>query len=342
MGKLPNGKIAMLPKSMTAIGISQPGGPEMLKPESRPLPSLGPHEVLIEVRAAGVNRPDVLQRRGLYPPPKGASDIPGLEVAGDVVAIGTAVQRVSVGDKVCALLAGGGYAQYAAADAGSCLPIPKGWSYLQAAAIPETMFTVWSNLFERGFAADGDHVLVHGGSSGIGTTAIQLCKTFGVTIYVTAGTDEKCAACLKLGADAAINYKTKDFSAEILKLTGNKGVDVVLDMVGGAYVPRNLACMAEAGRHVSIAVQGGVSAEINLFDIMRKRLTLTGSTLRPRAPDFKAALAASLQELVWPALDEGRCLPVIDSVFPLEKAGDAHIRIDSGAHIGKIMLEVTT
>jgi NADPH:quinone reductase len=332
----------MLPKSMIAIGIGQAGGPEALKPETRPLPSLGAFDVLIDIRAAGVNRPDVLQRRGFYPPPPGASDIPGLEVAGDVVAIGPQVQRVSVGDRVCALLAGGGYAQFAAADEGSCLPMPQGWSYLQAAAIPETMFTVWSNLFERAYAAEGDHVLIHGGSSGIGTTAIQLCKEFGVTVYVTAGTDEKCAACIKLGADAAINYNTQDFSAEILKLTGNKGVDVVLDMVGGSYVPRNLACMAEAGRHVSIAIQGGASSEINLFDIMRKRLILTGSTLRPRSPEFKAAIAASLQELVWPALNESRCLPVIDSVFSLEKACDAHIRIESGAHIGKIMLEVTT
>ncbi len=330
----------MLPATMIAIDISAPGGPDALTLTQRPLPDLGPHGVLIAVRAAGVNRPDVLQRLGFYPPPPGASDIPGLEVAGDVVAIGSDVTRMAVGDKVCALIPGGGYAAYAAADEGSCLPIPKNWNYVQAAAIPETMFTVWSNLFERAYAADGDHVLVHGGSSGIGTTAIQLCKEFDVTVFVTAGTDEKCAACLALGADAAINYKTQDFVAEVLKLTQSKGVDVVLDMVGGSYVARNLACLAEAGRHVSIAVQGGATAEINLFNIMRKRHILTGSTLRARDAGFKAALANSLRELVWPALNAGRCLPVIDSVFPLEAACDAHIRIDSGQHIGKIVLEV--
>jgi NADPH:quinone reductase len=330
----------MLPTHMTAIGISQPGGPDRLIAQTRPLPALGDFDVLIEVHAAGVNRPDVLQRRGFYAPPPGTTDIPGLEVAGDVVAIGPNVRRVALGDKVCALLPGGGYAQYAAADEGSCLPVPLGWSYVQAAAIPETTFTVWSNLFERAFAADGDHVLVHGGSSGIGTTAIALCKEFGITIYVTAGSDEKCAACVQHGANAAINYNTQDFSAEVMKLTNNRGVDIILDMVGGPYVPRNLACLADAGRHVSIAVQGSTTAEINIADIMRRRLTLTGSTLRPRSLEFKAALAASLRELVWPAFNAGRCLPVIDSVFPLERTCDAHIRIDSGAHIGKIMLEV--
>jgi NADPH:quinone reductase len=330
----------MLPNSMTAIGISKPGGPDMLVVQTHPLPACNDFEVLIEVRAAGVNRPDVLQRKGFYAPPPGTTDIPGLEVAGDVVAIGPNVRRVAVGDKVCALLPGGGYAQYVAANEGSCLPVPTGWSYVQAAAIPETTFTIWSNLFERAYAADGDHVLVHGGSSGIGTTAIQLCKEFGITIYVTAGSDEKCAACLKLGADAAINYNTQDFGAEVMRLTNNRGVDIIIDMVGGQYVPRNLACLAQAGRHVSIAVQGGMAAQINIFDIMQRRLTLTGSTLRSRPPEFKAALAASLRELVWPAFDAGRCLPVIDSVFPLEKACDAHIRIDAGAHIGKIVLEV--
>jgi NADPH:quinone reductase len=330
----------MLPKTMKAICIDKPGGPQMLVVEDRPLPVLGDFEVLIAVRAAGVNRPDVLQRKGFYAPPTGTTDIPGLEVAGDVAAVGSKVQRVAVGDKVCALLAGGGYAEYAAIDEGSCLPMPQGWSYIQAAAVPETTFTVWSNLFERAYAADGDTVLVHGGSSGIGTTAIQLCKEFGVTIYVTAGSDEKCAACLKLGADAAINYNAQDFSTEVLKLTNGRGVDVVLDMVGGNYVTRNLACLADAGRHVSIAVQGGKTAEIDIFDIMRRRLMLTGSTLRPRPVEFKAALARSLQELVWPAFDAGRCLPMIDSVFPLEQACDAHIRIDEGAHIGKIVLEV--
>jgi NADPH:quinone reductase len=330
----------MVPTTLQAVAMRQPGGPEVLQIETRPMPILAVQNVLIAVRAAGVNRPDVLQRRGFYAPPPGASDIPGLEVAGDVVAVGAGVQHVAIGDKVCALLPGGGYATYAVADAGSCLPIPNGWSYLQAAAVPETYFTVWSNLFERAYAANGDHVLVHGGSSGIGTAAIQLCKEFGITVYVTAGTDEKCTACLTLGADAAINYKTQDFVAEVLKLTNNRGVDVVLDMVGGHYVPRNLACLAEVGRHVTIAVQGGMTAEVNLFDIMRKRFTLTGSTLRPRAPEFKAAIAHSLRELVWPALDEGRCLPVIDSVFALENACDAHNRIESDSHVGKIMLEV--
>jgi NADPH:quinone reductase len=327
-------------KMMQAVAIRAPGGPEVLVQEARAIPQPGPQELLIAVRAAGVNRPDVLQRKGHYPPPPGASDIPGLEVAGVVAAIGSAVTRFAVGDKICALLAGGGYASHAIAHEGSCLPIPTGMNFVQAAALPETYFTVWSNLFERAYAADGDHILVHGGSSGIGTTAIQLAKEFGVHVYVTAGSDEKCAACVRLGADAAINYKTQDFSAEVLKLTGGRGVDVVLDMVGGSYVPRNMACMAEGARHMSIAVQGGATAEINLFDIMRKRLVLSGSTLRARSVEIKAAIAASLYELVWPVLNEGRCLPIIDSVFPLERACDAHIRIDSGVHIGKIVLEV--
>jgi NADPH:quinone reductase len=323
---------------MTAIAIRAPGDPDVLMPEQRPIPVPGPRQLLLKVHAAGVNRPDVLQRRGLYPPPPGASDIPGLEAAGVVVAVGQGVTRYDIGSRVCALLSGGGYATYALAEEGSALPVPKDWSYAEAASVPETVFTVWSNLFERAFTADGDSVLVHGGSSGIGTTAIILGKEFGLTVYVTAGSDAKCKACLDLGADAAINYKIQDFAEEVKKLTGGSGVDVVLDMVGGNYVPRNLACMKEGGRHVSIAVQGGAMAEVNLFDIMRRRLTLTGSTLRAREPEIKAMIAASLEEMVWPVFDAGRCKPVIDSHFPLEQAAAAHARMESGDHIGKIVL----
>ena len=329
-----------LPETMTAIGISKPGGPDVLIPETRPMPGPGPDEVLIRVHAAGVNRPDILQRMGLYPPPPGASDIPGLEVAGVVVASGSNAHRYQAGSRVCALIPGGGYADYAIAHEGCTLPLPTGWSFAEGACVPETYFTVWTNLFERAYAADGDAVLVHGGSSGIGTTAIQLGKEFGLTVYVTAGSDEKCTSCKALGADAAINYKTQDFVAEIATLTGGRGVDVVLDMVGGSYLPRNLACLTPGGRHVSIAVQGGATAEVNLFDIMRRRLTLTGSTLRTREPEIKAMIASSLEELVWPALDAGRCKPVIDSRFPLAEAAAAHARMESSAHVGKIALIV--
>ncbi len=331
---------ADLPITMMAIAITAPGDPDVLKPEMRPLPSLGTTDVLIRVHAAGVNRPDVLQRRGFYEPPAGVSDIPGLEVSGTIIATGQNVTRFEVGNSVCALVAGGGYAEYCAAPEGQCLPIPKGASFVEAAAIPETFFTVWFNLFERGYAAEGDSVLIHGGSSGIGTTAIMLAKEFGLTVYATAGSAEKCAACLKLGATHAINYKSADFVTEIKNLTEGRGVDIVLDMVAGSYVARNLDCLATMGRHITIAVQGGAMAEINMGKIMQRRLTLTGSTLRPQSVEFKSMIAASLEELVWPVLDSGRCLPVIDSTFELKDAALAHARMESSTHIGKIVLKV--
>ena len=305
----------------------------------RPVPVPSPGEVLIKVAAAGVNRPDVLQRRGMYPPPPGAPDILGLEVAGDVVAAGTGAEQAE-GQKVCALVAGGGYAQYCVAPVGTCLSLPKGLSMVDAAAMPETLFTVWVNLFERGFAADGDWVLVHGGTSGIGTMAITLAGLFGLKIIVTCGSDEKCARALKLGADAAINYKSQDFVEEVHRVTERRGVNVVIDMVGGDYLPRNLACLAEEGRHVSIAIQRGATAEIPIFDIMRRRLMLTGSTLRPRPVEFKTMVADEIARTVWPYVEGGRVRPVIDTVFPLEDALAAHERMASGDHIGKIVLEV--
>jgi NADPH:quinone reductase len=330
-----------LPASMTAISIAAPGDPSVLRPETRPLPDLKPTDVLIAVAAAGVNRPDVLQRRGLYPPPPGATDIPGLEVAGTIVAIGPDVRRWRVSDPVCALVSGGGYATYCAAPEVQCLPKPNALSWTEAAGIPETLFTVWTNVFERGWAADGDVLLVHGGSSGIGTMAISVGKAFGLTVYVTAGSDEKCDFCQSLGADAAINYKSHDFVVEVKRLTDGRGIDVVLDMVGGAYVPRNLACLAEAGRHISIAVQGGATAEINLFDIMRRRLTLSGSTLRNRPEEVKGAIAASIEEIVWPHVEAGLIRPVIDRLFPLSDAAGAHALMETGEHKGKIILEVS-
>ncbi len=333
---------ADLPKTMTAIAISAPGEPDVLKPETRPMPTVGGSDVLIQIHAAGVNRPDVLQRRGLYAPPPGVTDIPGLEVAGTIVAVGQNVTRFQVGARVCALVAGGGYAEYCTAPEGQCLPIPKGASFVEAAAIPETFFTVWFNLFERGYAANGDSVLIHGGSSGIGTTAIMLAKEFGLTVYATAGSDEKCAACEKLGATRAINYRSADFVTEIKNFTEGRGVDIVLDMVAGNYVARNLDCLAIMGRHITIAVQGGIMAEINMAKIMQRRLTLTGSTLRPQSVEFKSMIAASLEELVWPVLDTGRCLPMIDSTYPLKDAATAHVRMESSAHIGKIVLEISS
>ncbi len=322
---------------MTAIDPDGPGGPEVLVPVQRPVPQPGQGEVLLRVAAAGVNRPDVLQRLGKYPMPPGAPTIPGLEVAGEVVANGPGAVRLLPGQKVCALLAGGGYAEYVAVPEGQCLPIPIGLSMVEAASLPETYFTVWSNLFDRAFAADGDRVLVHGGTSGIGVTAILLAKAFGLTVFVTAGSDEKCAAALALGADAAINYKTQDFVAEVGKLGP---VDIVLDMVGGDYLPRNLQCLAEGGRHVSIAMQRGIMAEVNIALIMGKRLTLTGSMLRPRSVEFKTLLADSLAKDVWPLFAHGKLRPIIDSTFPLSAAADAHRRMEAGDHIGKIVLTV--
>jgi NADPH2:quinone reductase len=306
----------------------------------RPVPQPNSGEVLIKVAAAGVNRPDILQRRGMYPPPPGAPDILGLEVAGQVMAAGEGAEQL-IGQRICALVAGGGYAQYCAARAGTCLPVPAALSMVEAAAMPETLFTVWVNLFERGFAADGDWVLVHGGTSGIGTMAIALAKLFGLNIIVTCGTDGKCARAIELGADAAINYRTQDFVEEVHRVTNRQGVNVVIDMIGGDYLPRNLSCLAEEGRHVSIAVQRGATAEIQIFDIMRRRLTLTGSTLRPRPIEFKAMVADEIAKTVWPYAEGGRLRPVIDSTFPLAEAAAAHARMEAGEHVGKIVLEVT-
>jgi putative PIG3 family NAD(P)H quinone oxidoreductase len=293
--------------------------------------------VLIRVAAAGVNRPDVAQRNGAYPPPPGAPSILGLEVAGEVVALGEGALPELLGQPVCALVAGGGYADYVAAEAGLCLPVPNTLSMVEAAAIPETSFTVWSNVYERAYAADGDRLLVHGGTSGIGTMAILLGRIFQVETIVTAGSDEKCAAAIKLGAAHAINYRSQDYVAEVARITGGKGVDIVLDMVGGGYVPRNLDCLAEDGRHVSIAVLGGAKAEIPIWKIMQKRLTLTGSTLRPRSVAFKTAVAQEIASVVWPHVEEGRLKPVIDATFPLAQAADAHRRLDED-HVGKVVL----
>jgi len=329
-----------IPTVMRAIDPEQPGGPEVLRIVERPVPAPGEGEVLIRVAAAGVNRPEILQRMGGYPPPPGAPSILGLEVSGTIVATGADVERDLIGQPVCALIAGGGYAQYAVAPYGQCLPVPEALTMVEAAAMPETLFTVWTNLFERGFAAEGDTVLVHGGTSGIGTMAIGLCNLFGVTVIVTAGSDEKCAAAKVVGADHAINYKTEDFVERVKAITGGKGVAVVLDMVGGDYVPRNMQCLADDGRHVSIAVQGGLQATIPIFEIMRRRLTLTGSTLRPRSVAFKTAVADELAHNVWPQVAEGKLKPVIDTVFRFDQAPDAHRLMESGNHVGKIVLEI--
>jgi NADPH2:quinone reductase len=327
-----------LPDVMTAIDPAEPGGPEVLTPVERPVPRPGAGEVLIKVAAAGVNRPDVLQRKGGYPPPPGAPSIPGLEIAGEIVAVGPGGDEDQIGQKVCALLAGGGYAEYAVAPAGQCLPVPGALLMVEAAAMPETLFTVWTNLFERGYAVEGETVLVHGGTSGIGTMAIKLARLFDLTIIVTAGSDEKCAEAKAIGADHAINYKTQDFVEAVKAITGGKGVAVVLDMVGGDYVPRNLKCLADDGRHVSIAVQRGPEATIPIFEIMRRRLTLTGSTLRPRDTEFKSLVADELARTVWPLVEAGKLKPEIDATFPLAEAADAHRRMEAGDHVGKIVL----
>ena len=329
-----------IPDQMDAIDPEAPGGPEVLRLVQRPVPVPAAGEVLIRVAAAGVNRPDVLQRKGGYPPPPGAPSIPGLEVAGEVVEVGEGVGPEALGQPVCALLGGGGYAQFAAAPWGQCLPVPDALTMLEAAALPETVYTVWTNLFERAYATDGDTVLVHGGTSGIGTTAIALGRLFGLTVIVTAGSDEKVARALELGAAHAINYRTQDFVARVKEITGGRGVAAVLDMVGGDYVPRNLACLADDGRHVSIAVQGGPVATVPIFEIMRRRLTLTGSTLRGRDAAFKTMVADELERTVWPHVDTGRLKPVIDRVYPLSEAAAAHARMEAGDHVGKIVLEV--
>ncbi len=329
---------ATIPPMMRAIDPASPGGPEVLVVVERPVPQPGAGEVLIAVAAAGINRPDILQRMGGYPPPPGSPSIPGLEVAGEIVAVGDDVPVEMLGQPVCALLGGGGYAEYAVAPAGQCLHVPHALTMIEAAAIPETLFTVWTNLFERAFASDGDIVLVHGGTSGIGTMAIALCNIFGVEIIVTAGSAEKCSAAKALGADHAIDYKLEDYVERVKAITGGKGVAAVLDMVGGDYVARNLKCLAEDGRHVSIAVQGGAMATIPVFEVMRRRLTLTGSTLRPRDVAFKSMVADELSRTVWPHVEAGRLKPVIDATFPLGQAADAHRRMESGGHVGKIVL----
>jgi len=327
-----------LPATMTAIGFDVPGGADVLRAEQLPVPRPAAGEVLVKVAFAGVNRPDVLQRQGLYPPPPGASPIPGLEISGSVAALGEGVSALLPGTRVCALVAGGGYAEYCLARAEHCLPVPEDLPLDQAAALPETLFTVWHNLFQRGFARDGETVLVHGGTSGIGTMAIALGRAFGLTVIVTCGGPEKCAAALRLGAASAIDYRSSDFVAEIARLTGGRGVDVVLDMVAGDYVARNLKCLAEDGRHVTIAVQGGARAELNMAVVMTRRYTLTGSTLRPRANAFKAALAQDVLREVWPLVAAGEVRPVMDRMFPLAQAGAAHARMEAGAHVGKIVL----
>jgi NADPH2:quinone reductase len=329
--------VTELPADMMAIGIPTPGGPEALVPERRPVPVPGEGEVLIRVAAAGVNRPDVLQRMGKYPPPPGASDIPGLEVSGTIVAAGDGADML-IGQRVCALLAGGGYAEFAVAPAGQCLPVPDGYDMVEAAALPETLFTVWTNLFERAYAVGGDTVLVHGGTSGIATMAISLCRLFDISTIVTCGSDEKCAAALAWGANHAINYKSQDFVAEVKRITGGQGVQAVLDMVGGDYLPRNLQCLAEDGRHVSIAVLGGPKAEVFIPAIMQKRLTITGSTLRARSVSFKSLVADELMRTVWSFVEEGKLRPAMDQRFPLAEASQAHARMDAGAHVGKIVL----
>jgi len=306
----------------------------------RPIPTLSAHQVLIKVAAAGVNRPDVMQRRGVYPPPPGASDIPGLEIAGTVAALGENVRHLSIGEPVCALVTGGGYADYCTASAALCLPIPEGIDFIQAAALPETFFTVWSNVFDRAHLSAGETLLIHGGSSGIGTTAIQLAKAFGARVFITTGSDVKCECCVQLGADAAINYREQDFVDAVKQMTDNKGADVILDMIGGDYLPRNLKCLANDGRLVQIAIQHGAKAEIDLWQIMLKRLTLTGSTLRGRDDLFKQQIAWKLREKVWPLLSSGKIRPVIDRVFDLGDAAKAHERLESGHHIGKIILKV--
>jgi putative PIG3 family NAD(P)H quinone oxidoreductase len=328
------------PETMLAIDPETPGGPEVLQLVERPVPHPGEGEVLIRIAAAGVNRPEVMQREGKYPPPPGAPSILGMEISGTIVGVGEGVIVEAIGQRVCALITGGAYAQYAVAPYGQCLDVPDTLTMVEAAAIPETLFTVWTNLFERAYAVEGDSVLVHGGTSGIGTMAIGLANVFGLTIIVTAGSDEKCAAALGLGADHAINYKTEDFVERVLEITDGKGVNAVLDMIGGDYLPRNLKCLADDGRHVSIAVQRGAQATIPIFEIMRRRLTLTGSTLRPRDTAFKSMVADELARTVWPHVESGKLKPVIDRTFPLADAAGAHRRMEAGDHVGKIVLIV--
>jgi len=335
-----NGLTGDIPKEMIAIEITEAGGPDVLKAATRPVPTPTEGEVLVKVAAAGVNRPDVMQRAGQYPAPPDASDLPGLEIAGEIVAVGNGVDDIALGTKICALVEGGGYAEYCVARAGQCLPVPDSISMEEAAAMPETLLTVWHNLFERGYAVEGETALIHGGTSGIGTMAIKLCTLFGVTSIVTCGSDEKCAAAKKIGADHAINYKTSDFVEEVNSITGGNGANIVLDMVGGDYVPRNMKCMAMDARHVSIAIQGGMQAEINIIAIMMRRYSLTGSTLRSRSAEFKALLTDEIYRTVWPDVQAGKLKPEINKVFPLSDAAGAHAHMESGDHVGKIVLTV--
>jgi len=323
---------------MRAVEISAYGGPEVLKPVMRPLPETKPGEVLIKVAACGVNRPDMLQRQGYYAPPAGASDLPGLEVAGTIAKLGEKVSNWQLGNNVCALLAGGGYAEYCSVPAGQCLPVPKGLNFVEAASLPETFFTVWSNVFDRAALQTGETLLVQGGTSGIGVAAIQLARAFGHRVFATAGSAEKCAACTALGAERAINYKTEDFVEVVRSSTGGVGVDVILDMVSGDYIPRELKALADDGRIVMIAYLGGSKAVVDLGEIMRRRLTLTGSTLRARPVEFKARIADALRSKVWPLIESGKIKPVIHATFKLVEASKAHQLMESGAHIGKIML----
>ena len=325
---------------MIAIAIAEPGGPEVLRPFDAPVPLPSTREVLIRVAAAGVNRPDLMQREGKYPPPPGASEVPGLEIAGTVFACGPGVQRWREGDRVCALVSGGGYAEYCVAPDVQCLPLPSTLDPIAAAGVPETFFTVWTNVFERGRLREGESLLVHGGSSGIGTVAIQMARAFGARVFATAGSAEKCRACERLGAELAINYRTEDFAAVVTELTKGRGVDVILDMVGGPYFSRNIEILALDGRLLQIALLGGAKAEINLVSLLRRRLTITGSTLRARTVEEKGAIAEALERSVWPLVESQKILPLIYATFPLKQAAEAHRLMESGSHIGKIVLTV--
>ena len=329
-----------LPTTMRAVEITTPGGPEVLVAGERPVPAPGPDEILIRIAAAGVNRPDCLQRAGAYPPPPGASDLPGLEAAGEVAAIGANVDRWAVGDRVCALLAGGGYAEYAVTHQDHALSVPAGLTMEEAAALPETFFTVWTNVFDRGGLKGGETFLVHGGSSGIGTTAIQLATAFGARVFTTVGNEDKAQTCRDLGAEIAVNYREADFTEVLREATGGRGVDLILDMVGGPYIPKNVALAADQGRIVQIAFLQGPKVELNFVQVMLKRLTITGSTLRPRTVEEKARIAASLREKAWPLIEAGRVRPVMAESFPLEDAASAHALMESSSHIGKIVLTV--
>jgi len=338
---MPQNQTMTLQQVMTAIGYDQHGGPHVLRAETLPVPEPGAGQVLIKVAYAGVNRPDIIQRQGHYPPPAGASPIPGLEISGEIVELGEGVTRLSRGQKICALVTGGGYAEYCLAEEGLCLPVPAALSMAEAAAIPETLFTVWHNVFERGWTCDGETILVHGGTSGIGCMTIALGKLFNVKVIVTCGSAEKCARALEIGADHAIDYRATDFVEEVKRITDGKGVNLVLDMVAGDYVARNLHCLAEDGRHVTIAVQGGARAEVNMALVMTRRLMLTGSTMRARPLRFKALVARELMDNVWPLVENGSLRPIMDRIIPLARAGEAHAVMEAGHHIGKIVLEVT-